>query len=156
MISIFSEDVHVLAERISRISGTVGYTSGVFDFFHQGHLNYLTTCKRAVDLLVVGVDDDFLVQINKGKHRPYEQSAARLFNVQKTGLADELFIKTVSSEKLIPIIRPHKYFIPSNREIGLPRVRLLNDLSVELIVIPYSHGVSTTALALERGLVSPA
>nr|WP_315430375.1 adenylyltransferase/cytidyltransferase family protein [uncultured Albidiferax sp.] len=154
MISIFPENVHALAERANRTSETIGYTSGVFDLFHQGHLNYLKTCKRAVDLLVVGVDDDILVQKNKGKYRPYEQSAARLFNVQETKLVDELFIKKTSSETLIPIIRPHKYFIPSNRKISLLRARLLNDLSIELIVISYSAGVSTTAIARQRGLVS--
>ena len=154
MISNISEDVYVLAKRLSRISGAVGYTSGVFDLFHQGHLNYLTACKRTVDLLVVGVDGDMLVQMNKGKHRPYEQCAGRIVKVQETGLVDELFIKAVSSDALISIIRPRKYFIPSNREISLTRRRLLNELSVELIVIPYTVGISTTAIARENGLIS--
>jgi glycerol-3-phosphate cytidylyltransferase len=156
MSSNFSENVHVLAERLSRISGTVGYTSGVFDLFHRGHLNYLTACKRIVDVLVVGVDNDILVRVNKGQNRPYEQCPARLAKVQGTGLADELFIKEFSSDRLIPVIRPNKYFIPSNREISLHRRRLLNDLSIELIIILYTDSISTTAIARERGLISPA
>jgi len=156
MNSDFYENVHVLAERLSHTSGTVGYASGVFDLFHQGHLNYLSACKSTVDLLVVGVDSDRLVQLNKGRRRPYEECMARIANVEKTGLADDLFIKAISSDLLIPIIRPHKYFIPSNREVSLPRGRLLSDLSVELIVIRYTDGVSTTAIARDRGLVLPA
>ena len=45
----------------------IGYTAGVFDLFHIGHLTLLKNCKGMCDYLVVGVTVDDLVAY-KGKH----------------------------------------------------------------------------------------
>ncbi|MBQ8975061.1 MAG: adenylyltransferase/cytidyltransferase family protein [Oscillospiraceae bacterium] len=52
---------------------TVGYTTGVYDLFHIGHLNLLKNAKGMCDKLVVGVTVDELVSY-KGKQAliPFE------------------------------------------------------------------------------------
>lgn len=45
----------------------VGITSGCFDLLHFYHLHYLERCRAECDILVVGVDSDQLVMLNKRK-----------------------------------------------------------------------------------------
>ena len=56
----------------------IGFTSGVYDMFHIGHLNIIKNAKLHCDYLVVGVSTDEVVEKNKNKKPiiPYEQRKA--------------------------------------------------------------------------------
>ena len=61
----------------------LGYTTGVFDLFHIGHLNLLKNAKNACERLIVGVTTDKLVSY---KHKepviPFEERSAIIKSIK--------------------------------------------------------------------------
>ena len=71
----------------------IGYTTGVFDMFHIGHLHLLKKAKNRCDYLIVGVSTDELVQSYKHKMPiiPFEH---RLEIVSSLKFVDEVIAVT--------------------------------------------------------------
>ena len=71
----------------------VGYTTGVFDMFHIGHLHLLKKAKHHCDYLIVGVSSDELVEQYK-KRKPIIPFEHRLEIVSALSYVDEVVIQT--------------------------------------------------------------
>ncbi len=46
------------------------FTNGCFDIFHAGHMDYLSQASKLGDILIIGINDDHSVKLNKGEKRP--------------------------------------------------------------------------------------
>ncbi|MEP0072297.1 MAG: adenylyltransferase/cytidyltransferase family protein [Marinomonas sp.] len=68
---------------------TIGYTTGVFDLFHIGHLNVLKRAKLECDYLIVGVTSDELCMAAKNK-RPIIPFQERMEIVEAIKFVDEV------------------------------------------------------------------
>jgi D-beta-D-heptose 7-phosphate kinase/D-beta-D-heptose 1-phosphate adenosyltransferase len=55
----------------------IGFTNGVFDLLHPGHIKVLTQARGNCDRLVVGLNSDASVKRLKGKDRPIQSEHAR-------------------------------------------------------------------------------
>ena len=55
----------------------IGFTNGVFDLLHPGHIKVLAQARAACDRLVVGLNSDASVKRLKGKDRPIQSEHAR-------------------------------------------------------------------------------
>lgn len=87
-----------------------GYTAGVFDLFHVGHLNLLKNAKGMCDKLVVGVTVDSLVTY-KGKHA------------------------MIPFEDRIEIVRSCKYVDAAVPQYDMDKVKACRELGAELLFV---------------------
>ena len=84
----------------------IGYTQGVYDMFHIGHLNLLNHAKERCDYLLVGINTDALVQDYKQK-KPVIPERERLEIVSSIKVVDASFL--VSTLDKIQILREHHF-----------------------------------------------
>lgn len=79
----------------------IGYTTGVFDMFHIGHLNIIRRAKALCDYLIVGVTTDQLCMARKNK-LPIICEAERVAIVQAIRYVDKVVLQN-DMDKLRPV-----------------------------------------------------
>jgi len=85
--------INVKEFELLNVSGKkIGLTSGCFDLFHYYHLTYLQQCKERCDMLIVGVDSDFLVKSQK-KKEPVVNQFHRLEIINALSCVDVCYIQ---------------------------------------------------------------
>lgn len=127
----------------------IGYTTGVYDMFHIGHLNLIQRAKRECDYLIVGVSTDELVEREKNKTPviPYEERAAI---VQALRDVDEV-VPQKDKNKLAAwhLFHFDKMFVGSDWE-GTPQWKgyeaQLEPLGVQIVYLSHTDGISSTGL----------
>lgn len=79
----------------------IGYTTGVYDMFHIGHLNILKRAKEQCEYLIVGVTTDELCEKRKNK-RPIICQAERVEIVEAIKYVDQVVLQD-NMDKLQPV-----------------------------------------------------
>ena len=127
----------------------VGFTQGTYDMFHIGHLNLINHAKEQCEHLIVGVNEDKLVEEYKHK-TPVIKEDERAEIVRNIKAVDECVI-TTTLDKLVALDLYHfdAIFIGDDWK-GNPRweqTRLdLAKRGVDLVFLPHTAGVSSTGL----------
>lgn len=127
----------------------IGYTTGVFDMFHVGHLNVLRRAKEQCDYLIVGVSTDELVEREKNK-TPVIPYAERAEIVRAIKYVDQV-VAQPDKNKVAAWQRYHfdKMFVGSDWK-GTPQWKTIEEefkpLGVEIVYFPYTDGISSTIL----------
>lgn len=124
----------------------IGYTSGVFDLFHVGHLNILQRARSLCDKLIVGVTTDELVKY-KGVSAvvPFEERLAIIENIKCVDLA----IPQNNLDKY-EMWRKLKFDVMFIGDDWFDTKRFdefeikLKKVGVKVIYLPYTRGVSTS------------
>lgn len=80
----------------------VGYTTGVFDMFHIGHLNILRHAKELCDYLIVGVTTDELCFKRKNKY-PIICEEDRMAIVDAIEYVDKV-VPQIDMNKIKPVV----------------------------------------------------
>lgn len=126
----------------------VGYTTGVFDLFHIGHLNILKKAKENCDYLIVGVTTDELVSYkNTQAVVPFEE---RMEIVKAIRFVDEVVPQaTMDKKEAWQRLQFDRMFVGSDWQ-GTEKWKKLEEefkaLHVEIVYFPYTKGTSSTKL----------
>jgi D-glycero-beta-D-manno-heptose 1-phosphate adenylyltransferase len=73
------EEMRGERERLAAEGKTLVFTNGCFDILHRGHVTYLAFARNQGDALVVGLNTDASVRVNKGDDRPINSEEDRAF-----------------------------------------------------------------------------
>lgn len=109
MTKIISKSaVPELAKRLHKGRKRIVFTNGVFDILHAGHVDYLTRARKLGDLLIVGLNTDASVKVNKGDLRPIVPYKYRAKMLAALTVVDYIVpLERKTPDKLIPLINPH-------------------------------------------------
>jgi len=127
----------------------IGYTTGVFDLFHKGHVNFLKAAKSFCDFLIVGATTDELSEQEK-KKTPIINLEDRIAVLSACKYVD-LAIPHNNSDKIrawnkikfdVLIIGDDWYDSESYNMFE----KQLKEKGVKVIYVPYTKGVSVTIL----------
>ena len=128
----------------------IGYTCGVFDLFHTGHLNLLERCKEMCDILIVGVcDDEYVHKIKNKEPVIVEADRVRILNALKCVDRAELVDIETTNDKMLAQARFGFDVLFSGddwkgTERYLKTEEQFKPIGVAIEYLPYTQGVSTT------------
>lgn len=127
----------------------IGYTDGVYDLFHVGHLNMLRNAGKYCDHLIVGVHGDDVVEEYK-HHRPVIGEADRREIIASVRGVDRAVITRFRDKvKLWELYHFDAVFIGDDWK-GTQRwnhfEKVLAGIGVDVVYIPYTGGISTTEI----------
>ena len=134
---------------------TIGYTTGVYDLFHIGHLNLLKNAKGLCDKLIVGVTVDELV---KYKHKraiiPFEDrlEIVRSIKYVDAAIPQNDIDKFAAWEKLkfdILFVGDDWY----QSESWQAMEEKFRGVGVKVVYFPYTKGVSSTVIGNALNLI---
>ena len=86
------QQASAFAARVRANRGRVVFTNGVFDLLHPGHIRYLRDARAFGDVLVVGVNSDRSVRVNKGPARPITPEGERAELIASLGSVDAVTV----------------------------------------------------------------
>ena len=132
----------------------IGYTQGVYDMFHIGHLNLINHAKEQCDYLIVGVNSDELVKSYKNKETVINEND-RAEIVRNIKAVDEcVVVSTLDKEDILKKIKFDAIFIGDDwkgNQRWIETQKILSQYGVDVVFLPHTDGVSTTELRSEIG-----
>ncbi len=127
----------------------IGYTTGVFDLFHIGHLNLLRRAKEQCETLIVGVSTDELVRAYK-HHTPVIAFSERIAIVESIRYVDRVVAQeTMDKCEAVRRLHAQAVFVGSDWQGSAAwrtYERQLRELDCAVVYLPHTDGVSSTAL----------
>ena len=125
------------------------WTSGCFDILHVGHIELFRYAKSLGDELVVGIDSDEKIRLDKGKKRPINDVQYRMTMLQSIKYIDKVipFDNTKELRDTVKWYRPNIIVMGSdwkNKEV------IGEDYAEKLIFFERVGNYSTTKMIRKK------
>lgn len=128
----------------------IGYTTGVYDMFHIGHLNIIKAAKQQCDYLIVGVSTDEVVESYKGK-APIIKFEERVAIVEAIKYVDQVVPQTTMDKMdAYNKLKFDVLFHGSDWKGSTMYDKIIKEFSevgVDVVFLPHTDGVSSTMLS---------
>lgn len=126
----------------------IGYTSGVYDLFHIGHLNLLKNAKGLCDKLIVGVTSDELVSYkNKKAVIPHQERMEIVRNIKCVDAVVPQY--DMDKFKMWERLKFDVMFVGDDwfeTEKWKELDKKFKEVGVKIIYFPYTKGISSTKI----------
>lgn len=127
----------------------VGYTAGVYDMFHIGHLNLLKNAKKHCDYLIVGVNSDNATYSYKQKYPVIPEEERRAI-VEAIRYVDEVVLVD-NTDKIYAyeMYKPDMIIVGDDHKNELKwkaTDSYLRQRGSEVVFLPYTEHTSSTKL----------
>jgi glycerol-3-phosphate cytidylyltransferase len=130
----------------------IGYTQGVYDMFHIGHLNLINHAKEYCDYLIVGVNSDELVESYKQKKPVIGQEERRLIVANIKAVDECVIATTLDKTEIWNELHFDAIFIGDDWK-GNPRWEQTKEdlakVGADVVFLPHTDGVTSTMLRPE-------
>lgn len=123
-------------------------TNGCFDLLHAGHIKLFSASKRLGDILIVAIDDDDSVKINKGAGRPVISARERVQILIALDSIDYVVVFPYEQlEDIISIVQPDILTKGSNyTEKEVLGYKKVSNYGGKVVLIPVTENISTTGI----------
>jgi len=126
----------------------IGYTTGVYDLFHIGHLNLLRNAKAMCDKLVVGVTVDELVKYkNREAMIPFEERIEIVRSIKYVDLAIPQY--DMDKVKMCKKMKVNYLFVGDDwyeTDKWKKYEEELSKIGTKVIYFPYTKEISSTKI----------
>lgn len=127
----------------------IGYTAGVYDMFHIGHLNVIRNAKSLCNHLIVAVSTDELVREYKNKTPiiPFKDRAAIVSSIR---YVDKVIAQRDMDKKKAAVENGIDAMFVGDDWKGTEKwdriERELAEIGVDVVYLPHTDGISSTML----------
>ncbi|WP_330376973.1 adenylyltransferase/cytidyltransferase family protein [Butyrivibrio sp. WCE2006] len=130
----------------------LGYTQGVYDMFHIGHLHIINNAAKRCEKLIVGVNSDSLVQQYKNKITVISQEDRAEIIRNLRSVNECVIVDTLDKVQLYEKYHFDAVFIGDDwkgDERWIQTEKDLKPYGVDVIYLPHTPNISSTLLRVE-------
>lgn len=152
-----AEDAALITEEWKKQGNRIVFTNGCFDILHAGHVHCLEKAKEQGDRLVVGLNSDRSVKMNKGPGRPLNPQELRAKVLSSLAAVDMVVVfEEKTPLPLINVLRPDVLVKGGDyREEEIAGAREVASWGGKVVLVPLLEGLSSSKI-WERARKFPA